>query len=135
MKRIKGKAQRRDALQCQATAEASDAAGQILLFARRGMNAQRAIDQLVVDELAEQKTEGSAAMNQVDQAESTPVVQVPRELFLSLVWLQSHYANLLNMHDGGARQSVELPIYLTKVLTQRELDVRARALLKGAQQA
>ena len=59
-----------------------------------------------------------------DVATSSSSLVVPTELFLNLVWLQAHYASLLNMWDGGQRRAVKLPEDLARHLTDRETSVR-----------
>ena len=44
---------------------------------------------------------------------------VSAKLFVALAKLQRHYAMLLNMHDGGGRQPVELPRHLAKLVEAR----------------
>lgn len=55
-------------------------------------------------------------------------VTIPLAAFRSLVFLQAHYGNLLNMHDGGAREPINLPPALERVL--QPLEARAREQMK-----
>lgn len=61
---------------------------------------------------------------------SETTVNIPLELFRTLVLLQAHYAWLLNVRDGGERRPVALRADLEQLLTRNEIDARVR-LIEG----
>jgi uncharacterized protein (UPF0261 family) len=57
-------------------------------------------------------------------AGAADTINVPKQLFLDLVWLQAFYADQLNCRDGGERRPVKLPEALAQILTDRERRAR-----------